>query len=132
MATEGIPRVGRKQRWDSLERTAADRAWPASGIWLGRRNQPPRGFETGDGYHLWYTEQAKGHSWIGYATSANGVTWNRISDKPVLSAEKPLEKVVVMCPHVLWDAEMKLFRMWYSGGEQGEPNSIGYANSLMD
>jgi len=27
-----------------------------------------------DGYHIWYTGQAKGHSWIGYATSPDGVT----------------------------------------------------------
>ena len=34
-----------------------------------------------------------------------------------------------MCPHVLWDESTKLFRMWYSGGEQNEPNAIGYATS---
>jgi predicted GH43/DUF377 family glycosyl hydrolase len=34
-----------------------------------------------------------------------------------------------MCPHVLWDEKARLFRMWYSGGEQGEPNAIGYATS---
>ena len=34
-----------------------------------------------------------------------------------------------MCPHVIWDDEAKLFRMWYSGGEQYEPNAIGYATS---
>ena len=57
-----------------------------------------------DGYHLWYTGQAKGHSSIGYATSANGITWKRMSDRPVLVPEMPWEKVAVMCPHVLWDA----------------------------
>ena len=82
-----------------------------------------------DGYHLWYTGQAKGHSWIGYATSADGKTWKRQSDQPVLASEQPWEKVAVMCPHVLWDAEGKRFRMWYSGGEQNEPNAIGYASS---
>ena len=82
-----------------------------------------------DGYHLWYTGQARGHSWIGYATSSDGVTWKRMSDQPVLSPEKAWEKVAVMCPHVLWDEPAKLFRMWYSGGEQNEPNAIGYATS---
>lgn len=80
-----------------------------------------------DGYHLWYTGQAKGHSWIGYATSADGIHWRRMSDKPVLSPEKPWEKVALMCPHVNWDAQAGLFRMWYSGGEQYEPDAIGYA-----
>ena len=82
-----------------------------------------------DGYHLWYTGQAKGHSWIGYATSPDGLAWKRMSEKPVLSPEKPWEKVAVMCPHVLWDAGSQQFRMWYSGGEQNEPNAIGYATS---
>lgn len=82
-----------------------------------------------DGYHLWYTGQAKGRSAIGYATSPDGVAWKRMSDKPVLSPEKPWEKVAVMCPHVVWDADAKQFRMWYSAGDQYEPNAIGYATS---
>jgi predicted GH43/DUF377 family glycosyl hydrolase len=82
-----------------------------------------------DGYHMWYTGQARGHSWIGYATSSDGKVWKRMSNKPVLSPELPWEKVALMCPHVLWDEEAKLFRMWYSGGEQYEPNAIGYATS---
>jgi predicted GH43/DUF377 family glycosyl hydrolase len=85
-------------------------------------------------YHLWYTGQVKpgapdGHSWIGYATSRDGVAWQRMSDKPVLSFDKPWEKVAVMCPSVIWDESARLFRMWYSGGEQNEPNAIGYATS---
>lgn len=82
-----------------------------------------------DGYHLWYTGQSDGRSAIGYATSADGVSWKRTSDKPVLSPDKAWEKVAVMCPHVLWDQNAKLFRMWYSGGEQYEPDAIGYATS---
>lgn len=43
----------------------------------------------GDGYHLYYTGQAQGKSWIGYAASTDGQSWKRMSDKPVLSAEAP-------------------------------------------
>jgi predicted GH43/DUF377 family glycosyl hydrolase len=85
-------------------------------------------------YHMWYTGQVKpgqadGHSWIGYATSPDGLHWRRMSSRPVLSFERPWEKVAVMCPHVIWDDQLKVFRMWYSGGEQNEPNAIGYATS---
>jgi predicted GH43/DUF377 family glycosyl hydrolase len=83
----------------------------------------------GDLYHLWYTGQARGRSWIGYATSSDGKHWDRKSPRPVLSAESPWEKVAVMCPHVLWEEASQQFRMWYSGGEQNEPNAIGYATS---
>lgn len=80
-------------------------------------------------YHLWYTGQSKGHSRIGYATSADGKTWKRASDEPVLVPDQPWEKVAVMCPDVQWDEKLKQFRMWYSGGEQYEPDAIGYATS---
>jgi predicted GH43/DUF377 family glycosyl hydrolase len=83
-----------------------------------------------DGYHLWYTGQAKGHSAIGYVTSPDGIAWKRMSDRPVLSPDKPWEEAIVMCPHVLWDAQARIFRMWYSGGGQWEPYAIGYATSL--
>jgi len=83
----------------------------------------------GGTYRMWYTGQAKGKSWIGSATSEDGKTWGRAGDQPVLSAEQPWEKGAVMCPHVLYDEKAKLYRMWYSGGEQYEPDAIGYATS---
>ncbi len=83
----------------------------------------------GGGYHMWYTGQAHGHSWIGYAVSQNGIRWKRVSRKPVLSSDKPWEKVAVMCPDVIWDKCARIYRMWYSGGEQYEPDAIGYATS---
>ncbi|HLX61182.1 MAG TPA: glycosyl hydrolase family 65 protein [Planctomycetota bacterium] len=101
---------------------------PAKTGWEDDINRPVVLKRT-DGYHMWYTGQAKGHSSIGYATSADGKNWKRMSEKPVLSAEKPWEKVAVMCPHVLWDEGAKQFRMWYSAGDQYEPNAIGYATS---
>ncbi len=82
-----------------------------------------------DGYHMWYTGQSGERSWIGRATSTDGVTWKRTSDKPVLSPEAKWEGVAVMCPHVIWDAGRKRFVMWYSGGEQYEPDAIGCATS---
>ena len=34
-----------------------------------------------------------------------------------------------MCPHVLYDDRTRLFRMWYSAGDQFEPDAIGCAAS---
>lgn len=82
-----------------------------------------------DGYHMWYTGQTSKQSRIGYATSGNGKTWKRMSERPVLTPEAPWEKVAVMCPHALWDETTRRYRMWYSGGEQYEPDAIGYATS---
>lgn len=80
-------------------------------------------------YHMWYTGQAHGRSCIGYATSTDGVTWKRLSPQPVLAPQEPWEKVATMCPDVMWDAQARLFRMWYSAGDQYEPDAIGYATS---
>ncbi len=89
----------------------------------------PLVLKRGDLYHLWFTGQANGHSWIGYALSTNGLAWTRQSNKPVLAPDAPWEKVAVMCPHVVWDEHLKRFRMWYSAGDQYEPDAIGYATS---
>ena len=104
----------------------------ASG-WENDVNRPVV-IKQGGFYRMWYTGQADagqptGHSAIGYATSNDGVTWKRMSDKPVLSADQPWEKVAVMCPNVIWDKKAGLYKMWYSGGEQYEPDAIGYATS---
>jgi beta-1,2-mannobiose phosphorylase / 1,2-beta-oligomannan phosphorylase len=99
-----------------------------SSVWEDDINRPVV-IKQGGKYRMWYTGQAKGKSWIGYATSDDGKTWVRASDKPVLSPEQPWEKVGVMCPHVVHDDQQKLYRMWYSGGEQYEPNAIGYVFS---
>jgi predicted GH43/DUF377 family glycosyl hydrolase len=96
--------------------------------WEGDINRPVV-IKHGGLYRMWYTGQARGKSWIGYATSKDGKTWHRESDRPVLSAEAPWERVAVMCPHVLFDDRARLYRMWYSGGEQYEPDAIGHATS---
>ena len=96
--------------------------------WENDLNRPVV-IKNGDLYQMWYTGQARGKSWIGYATSKDGKAWKRESDKPVLAAEQPWEKVAVMCPHVIYDDKAKVYHMWYSAGEQGEPNAIGYAAS---
>lgn len=75
---------------------------PRDGGWEGRVNRPA--VLRRDGViHLWYTGQTKTHSFIGYATSEDGVHFERIGDQPVLSPNQPWEKVAVMCPHVIWD-----------------------------
>ena len=82
-----------------------------------------------DLYHMWYTGQTRDYSRIGYAQSTDGVSWNRISSEPILGADVAWEKDTVMCPHVIYDYKQSQFRMWYSGGDQNEPDSIGYAAS---
>lgn len=98
-------------------------------VWEEDVNRPAV-IRKGGFYHMWYTGQSGGErSSIGYAVSFDGTSWQRMSTEPVLRPELPWEKVAVMCPHVIWDETLGLYRMWYSGGEQYEPNAVGYATS---
>jgi len=91
-------------------------------------------------YKMWYSgqsytaqtlstlEDGLGGSFIGYAESSDGSTFKRL-DEPVLKPEAQWEYKSLMCPHVNWDEEEQIFKMWYSGGQWIEPNAIGYATS---
>lgn len=91
----------------------------------------------GDAYHMWYSGQGQDrtmrHAWIFHATSIDGYEWRREGYGPVLGGDSPWESLGVMCPHVMWDEERSLYRMWYSGMRDGgrmyEPDAIGYAES---
>ena len=85
--------------------------------------------KVGSIYHMWYTGQTETTSAIFHAVSEDSVRFTRTSDEPVLRVDEPWEITSVMCPSVLWDEQKRLFRIWYSGGEQYEPNAIGYAES---
>ena len=83
----------------------------------------------GDSHYMWYTGQTANTSCIGLATSIDGKLFNRISDTPVIVPDNHFEKASVMNPSVIWDDELKKFRMWYSAGEIYEPDVICYAES---
>lgn len=78
--------------------------------------------------HKFYLDEENAFSWIGLATSKDGIHWER-RDDPVMKPTQPWEKKSLMCPHVVWDEEQSKFRMWYSGGGWFEPDAIGYAES---
>ncbi|MBO7683399.1 MAG: hypothetical protein J6T51_01585 [Kiritimatiellae bacterium] len=86
-------------------------------------------------WHMWYTGQVlackgrKGTSKIGYAISDDGRVFRKVQKEPVMVAGAPFEKDNVMNPHVMWDGRRGAWRMWYSAGEQYEPNVNCYAES---
>lgn len=51
--------------------------------WEGDLNRPVV-LKRDNLYHMWYTGFDDKGSYIGYATSADGVKWKRMSDKPVM------------------------------------------------
>ena len=86
----------------------------------------------GKSYEMWYTGQRMGEdktSKIGMARSQDGINFEKVQTDPVINPDVPWEKNAIMCPHVIWDESTKRYQMWYSGGEQYEPDAIGYATS---
>ena len=80
-------------------------------------------------YYMWYTGQNKGVSKIGLAVSNDGLNFTKYKNNPILEPEYKFEKESVMNPHVLYDKEEKIFKMWYAAGETCEPDVICYAIS---
>lgn len=79
---------------------------------------------------------------IGLATSDDGVTWKRYGNGPVFESKNNWEKPTcengrcvnggVLEPSVIYDADEKLYKMWYAGfGTKNEILAfrIGYATS---
>ena len=52
---------------------------------------------------------------IGYAVSDDGIHWERPLAHPVLRPDKPWENHIIWTPHVIYDEEEDLFKMWYAG-----------------
>lgn len=78
-------------------------------------------------YKMWYTGQARGYSFIGYAESDDGLHFYRPLNEPVLISERAWEGFSVMNPCVLY--ENGIYKMWYAAGETYEPNILAYAES---
>jgi predicted GH43/DUF377 family glycosyl hydrolase len=86
-------------------------------------------------YYMWYSGMTKGNlndnsgtSKLGYAVSDDGINWKRFPE-PVMVPDQKWEQNCIMCPHVNWNEEKKIYQMYYSAGGWFEPDVIGYAES---
>ncbi|MBW7885757.1 MAG: hypothetical protein H3C34_24625, partial [Caldilineaceae bacterium] len=88
----------------------------------------------GSQFRMWYsgTSFTQNEKDIGYATSADGLTWTKHPGNPVLSVG-PFgywDHERINAPTVLYDATDKLWKMWYAGVSIYNGGfSIGYATS---
>lgn len=86
--------------------------------------------KTSSGYEMWYTgwRQAEASGKIGYATSSDGIHWEKYKRNPVLSAVSATGDFgnAFICPCVLFDG--KNYKMWFAAWHGATP-SIGYATS---
>ncbi len=86
----------------------------------------PQVVKVGGVYHLWYRGGLNGD--IGYATSADGLTWTKSARNPVIASGSGGWDDVAYDPRVVFDGT--LFHMWYSGcNPAGDLCQVGYATS---
>ena len=89
-------------------------------------------------YHMWYKgwRQPMGVSWVGHATSQDGIHWVRDRDNPVLittNLPKVWDNFQVYRPRVIlnteWEGDLgqAINRMWYSGRPYSLKARLGFA-----
>ena len=84
----------------------------------------------GTNYRMWYTGHDSSNYRIGYATSSNGIEWEKHPNNPVLDLgeSETWDDSDVMAPTVLFDGTE--YKMWYNGLYSHQQSRIGYATSI--
>jgi len=99
----------------------------ASG-WEGWWVLEPEVLFDGSTYQMWYTGYDGTYCKIGYATSADGISWTKHTN-PVLSIGETgtWDSLSVRSPSVVYDGST--YQMWYGGDNDRTHSRIGHATS---
>ncbi len=100
----------------------------AGGTWDDAAIFTPRVIIDGSTYKMWYAGY-DGLTWrIGYATSSDGITWNKYGSSAVfdLGSNGTWDDANLIQPHVILSGST--YKMWYAGND-GVSWRIGYATS---
>ena len=102
----------------------------ASGTWDDNHVGFCTVLSDGTNYQMWYTGHDGSNYRIGYATSSNGIEWEKHPDNPVLDMGEngTWDDSDVMAPTVLLDGTE--YKMWYNGMYSHQQSRIGYATSI--
>ena len=79
-------------------------------------------------FHAWYTGESSGVYAIGYATSTDGIVWDKLADPVFESSASGWDGRMYYASSVVWDGDY--FWMWYCAKENTEPARIGRAYSM--
>jgi predicted GH43/DUF377 family glycosyl hydrolase len=122
-ATSSDGAVWNKHAGNPVLDVGASGAWDAGGV------SNPSVLVDGGQYHMWYSGYDGTTMQIGYATSSDGVVWNKHAENPRLDvgASGAWDNSGVSSPDVLDNGGV--YHMWYSGSD-GDHSRIGYATSV--
>ena len=104
-----------------------DDAWESGAVGFTSIERDERG------WRMWYLgtdTSSNAVKQIGYATSADGLKWNRHASNPVLGVnpDNPWEKGAIAVARLIRDG--KLYRAWYCCYPQNNTYAIGSAESV--
>jgi len=101
----------------------------SSGEWDDEHVWTPDVLKENGTYRMWYAGSDGDTQRIGYATSPDGVTWNKYTGNPVLDVGSGGEwdEDHVYLPMVISDTNT--YKMWYTGQNSDGDWRIGYATS---
>ena len=89
---------------------------------------PPYVLFDGEQFRMWYSAHDFEEWSINYASSADGVTWERYPGNPLMRAahDGRWDENFISEPSVMWNGQR--FEMWYNGGsERTSTLRVGYA-----
>ncbi|MGD8778593.1 MAG: hypothetical protein PVH88_06475 [Ignavibacteria bacterium] len=98
----------------------------ASNEWDYYNVSHPTVIYNGTSYEMWYNGYDGSYSYIGYASSSDGINWTKYSGNPIIKGNASWEANMVGHPNVLFDGTT--YEMWYSASD-GTNYRIGYATS---
>jgi predicted GH43/DUF377 family glycosyl hydrolase len=101
-----------------------------AGAWDDLRVSRATVLKDGSTYKMWYEgRSSSGAVSFGYATSTDGIIWNKYAGNPVLtSSPAPAWDYSIYSPHVI--LADGVYHMWYAGGNfSGTAYETGYATS---
>ena len=78
---------------------------------------------------MWYWGNSKGISQIGYATSQDGVNWEKYSENPILltGSSGSWDEIEAGFPSIHY--QDGIYKMWYTGKSTNSSYALGYATS---
>ncbi len=99
-------------------------------VWDNSRVGRPTVLFDGKIYKMWYQGMStSGVVKIGYATSSDGINWNKYANNPILNigSSGSWDDARVKAPNILYDDNV--YKMWYTGDSSTNIHKIGYATS---
>ena len=115
----GVARSGDGLRWEKLRSNPILELGEPGTFDETGLGEPAVWQEQGSYWMLYTARDPKEYRRIGLARSQDGVSWQRVSTKPIIEGDQPWDSAVVCDPTVI--ASDDGVRIWFGGGDRPEP-----------